>query len=42
MECIVVGNGDKTAWIIHRQHPGEKFQNAPTITLLTVLISRSY
>lgn len=23
MECIAVGNGDKTAWIIHRQHPGE-------------------
>eukprot|EP00984_Skeletonema_dohrnii_P000370 scaffold123_cov101-Skeletonema_dohrnii-CCMP3373.AAC.4 len=23
IECIVVGNGDKTAWIIHRQHPGE-------------------
>lgn len=23
IECIVAGNGDKTAWIIHRQHPGE-------------------
>jgi len=23
IECIVVGNGDKIAWVIHRQHPGE-------------------
>ena len=23
MECITVGTGPKTCWIIHRQHPGE-------------------
>jgi len=23
MECISIGRGDKVAWIIHRQHPGE-------------------
>lgn len=23
IECILVGSGDRTAWIIHRQHPGE-------------------
>lgn len=23
LECVKLGSGDKTAWIIHRQHPGE-------------------
>jgi len=23
LECVKVGSGDKIAWIIHRQHPGE-------------------
>jgi len=23
IQCIVAGEGDRTAWIIHRQHPGE-------------------
>lgn len=23
LECVTVGTGDKVAWVIHRQHPGE-------------------
>ena len=23
IDCVQVGNGPKTCWIIHRQHPGE-------------------
>ena len=38
MECITLGTGDKTCWIIHRQHPGENMAEFYAEGLLTRLL----
>ncbi|KAL3924146.1 MAG: hypothetical protein SGILL_001226 [Bacillariaceae sp.] len=38
LECITVGTGDTTAWIIHRQHPGEHMAEFFAEGLLTRLL----
>jgi len=38
MDCIRVGSGDKTCWMIHRQHPGETMAEFYAEGLLTRLL----
>lgn len=38
MECVTVGTGSRTAWVIHRQHPGENMAEFFAEGLLTRLL----
>ena len=38
MDCVVAGNGERVAWIIHRQHPGESMAEYYAEGLLTRLL----
>jgi murein tripeptide amidase MpaA len=38
MECVRIGTGDTTCWIIHRQHPGEAMAEYYAEGLLTRLL----
>ena len=38
IECVTLGSGDRTCWIIHRQHPGENMAEFYAEGLLTRLL----